>query len=87
MPRSRLIRRVRSRTDRRTEYRYGRPEPARSGLAERRFQVDAMRKLKQEEELNRQAEKEQEEKLKKGGIDEITIKEGDSFIDGMPGYG
>jgi len=46
-----------------------------------------MRKLKQEEELNRQAEKEQEEKLKKGGIDEITIKEGDSFIDGMPGYG
>jgi hypothetical protein len=48
---------------------------------------EAMRKLKQEEELKSRAEKEQDEKIKKGGTDEITTKEGDSFIDGMPGYG
>jgi hypothetical protein len=48
---------------------------------------EAMRKLKQEEELTRRAEKEQDEKIKKGGTDEITTKEGDSFMDGMPGYG
>jgi hypothetical protein len=49
--------------------------------------ADAMKKLKEEAELNRQADKEQEEKLKKGGTDEITIKEGGSIVDGMPGYG
>jgi hypothetical protein len=48
---------------------------------------EAMRKLKQQEELTRRAEKEQDEKIKKGGTNEITTKEGDSFIDGMPGYG
>jgi hypothetical protein len=48
---------------------------------------EAMRKLKQEEELTRRAEQEQDEKIKKGGTGEITTKEGDSFIDGMPGYG
>ncbi len=49
--------------------------------------ADAMRNLNRQEELTRQAEKEQEEKVKKGGTDEITIKEGGSIIDGMPGYG
>ncbi len=49
--------------------------------------TEAMKKLNRQNELTRQAEKEQEEKLKKGGTEEITIKEGDSFIDGMPGYG
>jgi hypothetical protein len=48
--------------------------------------ADAMKKLNREEELNRQADKEQEEKLKKGGTDEITIKEGGSIVDGVPGY-
>jgi hypothetical protein len=49
--------------------------------------ADAMRNLNRQEELTRQAEKEQEEKVKKGGTDEMTIKEGGSIIDGMPGYG
>jgi hypothetical protein len=47
----------------------------------------AMRKLNRQDEIKRQAEKEQDEKIKNGGTDEITTKEGDSFIDGMPGYG
>jgi hypothetical protein len=60
------------------------PDP---GFQNEGSKQDAMEKLNRQENLNRQAEKEQEEKLRKGGTDEITIKEGDSFIDGMPGYG
>ena len=61
------------------------PDP---GLQDEGSKSDAMRKLKQQEELNRQAEKEQEQKLKNGATDEMTIKEGGgSIIDGMPGYG
>ena len=57
------------------------------GVQNEGSKADAMRKLNRQEELNRQAEKEQEEKLKKGGTDEVTIKDGGSIIDGMPGYG
>jgi hypothetical protein len=40
------------------------------------------------DELTRKAQKEQDEKLKKGGTDEIKIKEdGGNIADGMPGYG
>ena len=61
------------------------PDP---GVPNEGSKADAMRKLNRQEELNRQAEKEQDEKLKKGGTDEVTIKEdGGSIIDGMPGYG
>jgi hypothetical protein len=45
---------------------------------------DAQRK--ESDQLNRKAEKEQEEKLKKGGTDEIKIAEDSSIIDGVPGY-
>jgi hypothetical protein len=48
--------------------------------------ADALEKLNRQDEPNRQAEKEQEEKRTNGGTDEITIKEGGSIIDGMPGY-
>ncbi len=57
------------------------------GAPDESSKADAMRNLNRQEELNRQAEREQEEKLKKGGTDEITIKEGGSIVDGMPGYG
>ena len=60
------------------------PDP---GVQNEGSKADAMRKLNRQEELNRQAEKEQDEKLKKGGTDEVTIKDGGSIIDGMPGYG
>src|SRR3954454_5301335 len=40
------------------------------------------------DELTRKAQKEQEEKVKKGGTDEIKIVDGPgSIVDGMPGYG
>jgi hypothetical protein len=46
------------------------PDP---GVQNEGSKADARRKLKRQDELNRQAEKEQEEKLKKGGTDEVTI--------------
>jgi hypothetical protein len=39
------------------------------------------------DELTRKAQKEQEEKLKKGGTDEIKTVEGYSIGDGMPEFG
>ena len=61
------------------------PDP---GVQNEGSKADAMQELNRQDELTRQAEKEQEEKLKKGGTDEITIKEdGGSIIDGVPGYG
>jgi hypothetical protein len=60
------------------------PDP---GVPNESAKAEALEKLNRQDELNRQAEKEQEEKRKNGGTDEITEKEGGSIIDGMPSYG
>jgi hypothetical protein len=58
------------------------PDPG----AQNQGSADAMRNINRQEELNRKAEREQDEKMKKGGTDSIKTTEDGGIIDGVPGY-